>query len=234
MSRATVHGGASWTRLGRCCTWVYSCADSKPKLSPAIASGTFLHVGCGPKAAYQTPFSGLGWQEIRLDINPEVQPDLIGSMTDMAAVASGSMDAVFSSHNIEHLYPHEVPLALAEFIRVLKPTGFALITCPDLQSVCTLVANDQLTEAAYTSPAGPIAPLDILYGHRASMQAGNLYMAHRCGFTGKVLMGTLQASGFAQVTCLARPAVFDLWALATCQSWAEDDLRAAAGQLFPA
>ena len=199
-----------------------------------LATGTFLHVGCGPKRADQTPFSGLGWQEIRLDINPEVQPDLIGTMTDMALVADGSVDAVFSSHNIEHLYPHEVPLALAEFLRVLKPSGFALITCPDLLPVCTLVANDQLTEAAYTSPAGPIAPIDILYGHRASMQAGNLYMAHRCGFTAKVLTGTLQAAGFAQVASLARPAVFDLWALATCQPWADDDLRAAAQQLLPA
>jgi hypothetical protein len=47
--------------------------------------------------------------------------------------------------------------------------------------------------SAYTAPAGPIAPLDILYGHRASMARGNLFMAHRCGFTQKVLTGTLQA-----------------------------------------
>jgi predicted SAM-dependent methyltransferase len=43
----------------------------------------------------------------------------------MKAVASESVDAIFSSHNIEHLYPHEVPVALAEFIRVLKPGLFA-------------------------------------------------------------------------------------------------------------
>lgn len=195
--------------------------------------GTFLHVGCGPKHIDQTPFAGTGWREIRLDINPEVQPDLIGTMTDMTAVASDSVDAVFSSHNIEHLYPDEVPIALSEFRRVLKSSGFALITCPDLQSVCALVANDQLTEPAYTSPAGPIAPLDILYGHRASMQTGNRYMAHRCGFTAKVLSGTLQSAGFAQVACLARPAAFDLWALATRNLWPEDELRRAASQLFP-
>lgn len=103
----------------------------------------------------------------------------VGTMTDMASVASESGDAIFSSHNIEHLYPHEVPVALAEFLRVLKPNGFAVITCPDLQAVCALVAEDKLTEPAYTSPAGPITPLDILYGLRSSMQKGNLYMAHR-------------------------------------------------------
>lgn len=209
---------------------------SDPAASTAAAlpaSGTVLHVGCGSKRKEHTPFAALDWQEIRLDINADVQPDVIGTMTDMAAVASGSVDAVFSSHNIEHLYPDEVPVALAEFKRVLKPSGFCLITCPDLQSVCALVAADKLTEPAYTSPAGPIAPIDILFGHRPSLQAGNRYMAHRCGFTAKVLSGTLQAAGFAQVASLARPAVFDLWALATCEPCSEDALRAAASQLFP-
>jgi len=196
-------------------------------------NGTVLHVGCGPKRLAQTPFNGLDWQEIRLDINPEVEPDVEGTMTDMGRVADGSMDAVFSSHNIEHLYPHEVPLALAEFRRVLKPSGFALITCPDLRSVCQWVADDKLTEAAYTSPEGPIAPIDILYGHRSSMQAGNLYMAHRCGFTEKVLNGTLQAAGFQQTASMSRPGVFDLWALATCETWDEQVLREAASRLLP-
>ena len=196
--------------------------------------GTVLHVGCGPKRLAQTPFRGLDWQEIRLDINPAVDPDVLGTMTDMGGVQAGSVDAVFSSHNIEHLYPHEVPLALAEFRRVLKSSGFALITCPDLRSVCQLVAEDRLTEAAYTSPAGPIAPIDILYGHRSAMQSGNLYMAHRCGFTEKVLNATLQAAGFQQTASLSRPGSFDLWALATCEPWNEQALREAALKLLPA
>jgi len=195
-------------------------------------AGTFLHVGCGPKRAEQTPFANRGWQEIRVDIDESVHPDVIGTMIDMASIASSSVDAIFSSHNIEHLYPHEVPLALNEFLRVLRPGGFALITCPDLRSVCQLIAEDKLTEPAYVSPAGPIAPLDILYGHRASMAAGNLYMAHRCGFTQKVLVGTLQAAGFAQVASVTRPQVFDLWAFATKEAWEEAVLQHAATQLI--
>lgn len=196
--------------------------------------GTFLHVGPGSKRADSTPFAGLAWEEVRLDINPAVEPDLIGSITQMDAVMSASMDAVFSSHNIEHLYAHEVPLALAEFRRVLKPSGFALITCPDLRSVCALVAADALTAPAYVSPAGPITPLDILFGHRASMEMGNLHMAHRCGFTETVLVASLQAAGFQQVASLTRPKAFDLWALATCTPWPEQALRNAAARLLPA
>lgn len=197
-----------------------------------------LHVGCGPKHKPHTTlgFNTKNWQEIRLDIDPSVKPDVTGTMTDMGQVASASVDAIFSSHNIEHLYPHEVPLALAEFLRVLSDDGFTVITCPDLQSVCALVAQDKLTDAAYTSPAGPIAPLDILYGHRPAMNRGNLYMAHRCGFTRKVLQGTLQAAGFKSVATLARGRApfFDLFALASKSARSEEEMRALAAQHFPA
>lgn len=195
---------------------------------------TFLHVGCGPNRQAQTTrgFAAAGWRECRLDINPAVKPDVVGSMTDMAAVATGSMGAVFSSHNIEHLYPHEVPLALAEFSRVLADDGFLVITCPDLKSVCALVAEDRLTEPAYESPAGPIAPIDVIYGYRQAMAAGNLFMAHRCGFTEKVLVSSLQAAGFKSIASMSRPAVFDLWAVASKADISDEALRQlAAGHL---
>lgn len=197
---------------------------------------TFLHIGCGPKRKDRTTrgFNTEAWTELRFDIDESVKPDLVGTMTDMSAVADASVDAIFSSHNIEHLYPHEVPLALKEFLRVLKPEGFLVLTCPDLQSVCALIADDKLTEPAYTSPAGPIAPLDILYGHRPAMAKGNLFMAHRCGFTQKVLSGTLHSAGFAKVAIKRRlhPG-YDLWAVATKAALDDAVLRDLAGEHFP-
>lgn len=197
---------------------------------------SFLHVGCGPKHKDRTTkaFNSEDWREIRFDIDPSVSPDVVGTMTDMSKVSDSSVDAVFSSHNIEHLYPHEVPVALSEFKRVLAPGGFVVITCPDLQSVCALIAEDKLTDPAYTSPAGPIAPLDILYGHRAAMARGNLYMAHRCGFTQKVLSGTLAAAGFASVASAKRAGpFFDLWIIGTKDPTSEEELRKLATEHFP-
>ncbi|MBD8496274.1 methyltransferase domain-containing protein [Pseudomonas syringae] len=198
---------------------------------------TFLHVGCGPKDKNGTTkgFASPDWHELRFDIDQSVNPDIVGTMTDMSQVKDASVDALFSSHNIEHLYPHEVPVALAEFRRVLKPGGFVVITCPDLQSVCALVAEDKLTDAAYTSPAGPIAPIDILYGHRPAMANGNVYMAHRCGFTKKVLTGTLQAAGFDMVLPIQRahPA-YDLWAIAALAPITGEEVVELAKQHFPA
>lgn len=199
-----------------------------------IMSKTFLHVGCGPlrKESTTKGFNSGDWNELRLDINEAVEPDIVGTMTDMSRVADASVDAIFSSHNIEHLYPHEVPQALGEFLRVLKPDGFAVITCPDLKSVCALVAEDKLTDAAYQSASGPIAPIDILYGHRLALAKGNLYMAHRCGFTEKVLTGTLHAAGFSTIITIARPEAFDLWTVASKSSRSEEEMRALAAQHF--
>ena len=197
---------------------------------------TLLHIGCGPKRKNQTTrgFNTDAWTELRLDIDADVQPDIIGTMTDMSAVADASVDAIFSSHNIEHLYPHEVGPALAEFIRVLRPDGFLVVTCPDLQEVCRLVAEDKLLEPAYTSPAGPITPLDILYGHRPPMARGNLYMSHRCGFTEKVLIGTLRSCGFKTVASKRRAhPYYDLYAVATKADMQETDLRTLAAQHIP-
>lgn len=197
--------------------------------------GALLHVGCGPARIADTPFAGLAWREQRLDLDPAAEPDLLASITAMDPVASNSIDAVYSSHNLEHLYAHEVPLALQEWRRVLRSTGFLLLTCPDLQSVAELVAADRLTEPAYSSAMGPIAPIDILYGHRGALAAGHTHMAHRCGFTARVLTASLRRAGFASLACQRRPADhFDLWVLATASPWPEADLRAAVAQFFPA
>jgi hypothetical protein len=117
----------------------------------------------------------------------------------------------------------------------LKPDGFAVITCPDLQSVCALVAEGKLLEPCYTAPAGPIAPIDILYGFRPALARGNRYMAHHCGFTQAVLTHTLLAAGFARVAALRRGFApsFDLWALASKGERTEEEMRRLAAEHFP-
>ena len=195
----------------------------------------FLHVGCGQKRKEQTTqgFNSSDWEEIRFDIDKNVSPDLIGTILDMENVETGSVDAIYSSHNIEHVYPHEVAIALNEFARVLTPEGFVVITCPDLQSVCKLVSEDKLLQPAYNSPAGPITPLDILYGHRPAIQRGNYYMAHKCGFTLNAMIATLKGHGFASVAGLRREAHYDLFAIGFKDHISDSALREAASEHFP-
>ena len=183
--------------------------------STALAHKTVLNVGCGYplRQKLHRHFHGREWREIRLDLDPAVHPDIVCSITDMSPVAANSIDAVWSSHNLEHLQRHEVPEALAEFIRVLKPHGLLLLTLPDLRQVAQLVVDDRLEDQAYHSSSGPITPLDMIFGHTASLARGNPFMAHRTGFTARTLHKVLIEAGFDQVNLRPGPA-FDLWATA--------------------
>jgi SAM-dependent methyltransferase len=182
---------------------------------PPAAARTVLNVGCGYslRQRLHKHFQGSDWREIRLDIDPAVRPDILCSITDMSPVASESVDAVWSSHNLEHIHRHEVPAALAEFIRVLRPGGLLLLTLPDLQQVAELVAADHLEDEAYTSPSGPVTPLDMIFGHTPSLARGYAFMAHKTGFTLRSLQKLLDETGFVDVR-LRRGGMFDLWATA--------------------
>mgnify|MGYP002382362090 CR=1 FL=1 len=153
------------------------------------------------------------WREVRVDLDEAAAPDLLASMTDLSPVPSGSVHAIYCHHSLEHLPAHEVPRALAEFTRVLRPRGIALLCTPDLQRIGELLVAERLHEAAYVSPAGPISALDMVYGHGASIAAGQALMAHRTGFTGNTLGQALLAAGFADVE--VNRVGFDLWVLAS-------------------
>lgn len=198
---------------------------------------SLLNVGAGHRsngAKLPVAFQTEEWQEVRLDIDPANEPDIIGSMLDMSAVDTASVDAIYSSHTIEHLYPNELPAAIQEMLRVLKPEGFAVITCPDLQAAAQLIAEDKLMEVAYTAAGRPVTPFDIVYSHRHFTGRDKPFMAHHCGFTLKVLVGTLKANGFLSVAGKRRPQSFSLWVVATKDVRAESDLVSLADAVLPA
>ncbi len=166
---------------------------------------TALHVGCANQTLATAPkyFQTGDWKEIRYDIDESVKPDIVGTITDLKAIQSGTMDAVYSSHNLEHVFPHEVNTVLKEFRRVLRPDGACIVAVPDLLQVCELVVADRLEEPAYQSGMGPISPLDMLYGHIASVKSGKHYMAHKTGFTPKSLGQAFMNAGFASAVYTA-------------------------------
>ena len=216
-------------------------ADENPPASFNTMTNTapkiLLNVGAGhPKSGARIPgaFQSSEWKEVRLDIDPANEPDVIGTMLDMSAVANESADALYSSHTIEHLYPNEIPQAMKEFLRVLKPQGYAVITCPDLQAAAEMIAQDKLMETAYTTGSGMVVtPFDIVYSHREYTGRDKPYMAHHCGFTLKVLNATLSSNGFASVVGKRRARGLDLWVVATKQHMDEGALRELAEKVLP-
>lgn len=203
----------------------------------AINLKKFIHVDCGKKnKSHTTPaFNSPAWEEVRFDLNPDVKPDVIGAITDMSAFGSESIDAIYSSHNIQRLYVNELVNVLKDYIRILKHDGFCIITCPDIKSISQLIVEDKFLDAIVNSPDGPLAPIDILFGYRLSIARGQFHLAHKCGFTQKALHGTLVSAGFKKVVTAGRPFApfYDLWALASKNDRADEEMKIIALEHFP-
>lgn len=159
---------------------------------------TVLHVGCGKKGASPLPemFPASEWREVRLDIDPGVEPDIVASIADMSVVESDSVDAIWCHHNLEHLHQHEAATALKEFFRVIRPGGMAVVAVPNLKKAAEEITKGNLeTTPLYQSPAGPVYPIDLIYGHRG-FTAKNSFMLHKTGFIAGSLEQKLREAGF--------------------------------------
>ena len=145
-------------------------------------------------------FRGPEWREIRVDLDPDVEPDLVASITDL--------------HPIAEELPRGCRLVLAQSEALASPRGargvgrtllhpqprrVVLITLPDLQQVAEFIVADKLEEVAYESAVGPITPLDCVFGLGKDIAAGRTLMAHRTGFTATTLRKHLERTGFGNV-----------------------------------
>ena len=203
-------------------------------MSPALGERLLVNVGCGPRGSTRLPPYFEGWRELRVDVDASVEPDLVADLTDLSAIADESADAVWASHCVEHLFDHQVKIALTEFRRVLRDEGFACIIVPDLQTIAGFVAADQLHEPIYESPAGPVTPHDMLYGFGAAIASGHTSMAHRCGFTPSGLQRCFEGLPFGEILLRRRTQALELVALARAipaRDAAERDALASALEL---
>jgi SAM-dependent methyltransferase len=157
-----------------------------------------VNVGCGPALTVTRSHYFDDWQQIRVDIERSVNPDIVADLTDLSPIADSTADAVWSSHCLEHLFHNQVLGSLNEFYRVLADDGFATILVPDLQSVADRIVADKFHETIYTSPMGPVSAHDMFFGFGPAIAAGQTTMAHRCGFTPTTLVNLMDATHFAE------------------------------------
>jgi hypothetical protein len=73
----------------------------------------------------------------------------------------------------------------------------------------------------------------MVFGLQKALARGEMHLAHRCGFTQKVLVATLKAAGFASIASARRPAAFDLWVLASKTKLQDTELQDLAMAHFP-
>ena len=161
------------------------------------------------------------WRNVRVDVDPATEPDLVADLVDLGAIPADTADAVWVCHSLEHLYRHQVVGALSEMRRIVKPSGFVCVRVPDLQTVAGHIADDRLHEVLYTSEAGPVTAHDVLFGFGPDVARGRTAMAHRTGFTPTVLVRSLKQAGFASLFVRRQPNL-ELVALARDAEWSGD------------
>jgi len=203
-------------------------APAAPSLPPLVldpARQHVLDVGGGHRDNALPPHYA-AWRRLMLDIDPKAAPDILLDARQLSRLPAGQFDAVYCSHNLEHYHEHEVARVLAGFAHVLKaPQGFVEIRVPDVHAIAVEIATRgrELDEVLYTSPAGPIRLVDVLYGYgRAIEQSGVDFYAHKTGFTRATLRRALEAAGFTRAYRLAPIGVYEIRAVA---------LRAAPGEV---
>jgi SAM-dependent methyltransferase len=158
-----------------------------------------LNVGGGSKSIPLPP-EYTGFEHVLLDIDPQGAPDIVLDGRQLGELAAAQFDAIYCSHNLEHYFRHDVPKVLGGFFHVLKPGGFAQIRVPDLTELMRRVVQGKidLEETLYVSPAGPVAPIDVIYGLGRQIETSGVdFFAHKTGFSDQSLARAVERAGFA-------------------------------------
>lgn len=177
---------------------------------------TVLNVGGGNKQI-AIPEHYKNWRHLLLDIDPGMDVDITLDARKLNTLERGAVDAVYCSHNLEHYYPHDVPIVLAGFLHVLKPDGFAEIHVPDIKGVMKRFVDTgmDIQDALYESATGPISVHDVIYGWGRQIESTGLdFYAHKTGFTATSLMAALEGAGFVHVRVAESNDTFALSAFA--------------------
>jgi len=153
-----------------------------------------LHIGCG-----KNPLDG--W--INIDVYPA---PLAMNVLWGLPFADGSVQYVFVSHLLEHLfYPRDVKPFLAEVLRVLAPGGVVRVVVPDIEQCIEAYVNDDRNffgnrrETWPWWPENPTRLEDFLAYAGAGAEPAYLFESHKYGYDYETLSRVLTDAGFGDV-----------------------------------
>jgi predicted SAM-dependent methyltransferase len=128
-----------------------------------------------------------GWKILNVQAGPNV--DFVGTCTDLGAFDDGTVAEIYASHVLEHLsYTEELPQALKEFHRVLKPGGRLRVSVPDFEKLCRIFLLPEMT------PQLRFHVMRMIFG--GQMDAHDF---HKVGLSGELLAAMLANAGFGDL-----------------------------------
>lgn len=150
-------------------------------LDPSYTLPTPMRLNIGGRSARE------GWQLMRTQV--ELDVDYVGDCGDLNQFATESCDEIYAHHLIEHLpYKKELPAALAQLQRMLKPGGLLRVSVPDLDSLCRLMLDPRL------STQERFHIMRILFGGQADAKD-----FHYVGLSFEFMVDYLTQAGFRQI-----------------------------------
>jgi hypothetical protein len=141
-----------------------------------------LNIGCGGR---RIP----GYKGV--DVVPRPAADIVAPCHQIP-LADGTVHEIMAIHLIEHMHPWEVPVALAEWWRLLEPRGRLVLELPDLIKCCQNVISGKMVGGKDPDQLGMWG----LYGDPRGLDP---FMAHKWGWTFATLAPVVQAAGFGDL-----------------------------------
>jgi len=149
-------------------------------------------------------FEGVGFLCVDKEKNPDVQLDISKSKLPFE---DSSVDAIYTSHTLEHVFPDTLDFILSEFYRVLKPEGRLRIVVPDidlairayLDNDVEFLKNHRAPSVPDVTPALPIYYLMSWWFSYTLEKNGTRLLHHLTGFNKESIEIYLKRNRFTSI-----------------------------------
>jgi predicted SAM-dependent methyltransferase len=159
-----------------------------PRLRKGIDRRVWVNLGSGA-----SPYP----QFINVDINLAQRPDMWLDVRRGLPFATGTVDAIYTRHVLEHFYHDELTRVLADAHRTLRPGGGIRILVPSLEVACrAYLDGDDSVLMTFPRP----------YRSRGGRTVNLLFCdgQHRMGFDFSLMEELLEDVGFKEIRLAAR------------------------------